>query len=78
MVDQVLDNDETEESKSESMSESKSESSTPGQNEKQGKRVYSNEFMLSKSNLNDEMFKVAYTLNVSSFNSCNAPNKTES
>ncbi|KAJ0703274.1 putative transcription factor interactor and regulator CCHC(Zn) family [Helianthus annuus] len=63
VVDHVLDSDETEESKSESMSESKSESSTPGQNEKQGKRVYSNEFLLSKSNLNDETFKVAYTLN---------------
>ncbi|KAJ0546137.1 hypothetical protein HanIR_Chr08g0357571 [Helianthus annuus] len=55
VVDHVLDNDETE--------ESKSESSTPGQNEKQGKRVYDKEFLLSKSNLNDETFKVAYTLN---------------
>ncbi|KAJ0457466.1 hypothetical protein HanIR_Chr15g0774041 [Helianthus annuus] len=67
VVDHVLDNDETEESKSElkseSMSESKSESSTPGQTEKQGKRVYNKEFLLSKSNLNDETFKVAYTLN---------------
>ncbi|KAJ0522138.1 putative transcription factor interactor and regulator CCHC(Zn) family [Helianthus annuus] len=67
VVDHVLDNDETEESKSmlksESMSESKSESSIPNQTEKQGKRVYSNEFLLSKSNLNDETFKVAYTLN---------------
>ncbi|KAJ0501792.1 putative transcription factor interactor and regulator CCHC(Zn) family [Helianthus annuus] len=45
------------------MSESKSESSTPGQNEKQGKGVYDKEFMLSKSNLDDEPFKVAYTLN---------------
>ncbi|KAF5757572.1 putative transcription factor interactor and regulator CCHC(Zn) family [Helianthus annuus] len=63
VVDHVLDNDETEESKLESMSESKSESSTPGQNEKQGKRVYDKEFLLSKSNLNDETFKVAYTLN---------------
>ncbi|KAJ0441356.1 hypothetical protein HanIR_Chr16g0796781 [Helianthus annuus] len=63
VVDHVLDNDETKESKSESMSESKSESSTPGQNEKQGKRVYDKEFLLSKSNLNDELFKVAYTLN---------------
>ncbi|KAJ0869507.1 hypothetical protein HanRHA438_Chr11g0489901 [Helianthus annuus] len=63
VVDHVLDNDETEESKSESMSESKSESSTPGQNEKQGKRVYDKEFLLSKSNLNDETFKVVYTLN---------------
>ncbi|KAJ0522101.1 hypothetical protein HanIR_Chr10g0478701 [Helianthus annuus] len=59
VVDHVLDNDETEESKS----ESKSEFSTPGQNEKQGKRFYDKEFLLSKSNLNDETFKVAYTLN---------------
>ncbi|KAJ0624743.1 putative transcription factor interactor and regulator CCHC(Zn) family [Helianthus annuus] len=63
VVDHVLDNDETEESKSESMSESKSESSTPSQTEKQGKRVYNKEFLLSKSNLDDEKFKVAYTLN---------------
>ena len=28
-----------------------------------GKRVYSKEFLLSKSNLNDETFEVAYTLN---------------
>ncbi|MFS7953362.1 hypothetical protein Hanom_Chr07g00617651 [Helianthus anomalus] len=63
VVDHVLDNDETEESKSESVTESKSESSIPSQTEKQGKRVYNNEFLLSKSNLNDEPFKVAYTLN---------------
>ncbi|KAF5759609.1 putative transcription factor interactor and regulator CCHC(Zn) family [Helianthus annuus] len=63
VVDHVLDNDETEESKSESMSESKSESSIPDQKEKQGKIVYDKEFLLSKSNLSDETFKVAYTLN---------------
>ncbi|KAJ0742882.1 hypothetical protein HanPI659440_Chr10g0369221 [Helianthus annuus] len=63
VVDHVLDNDETEESKSESSSESKSESSIPSQTEKQGKIVYDKEFLLSKSNLDDEPFKVAYTLN---------------
>ncbi|KAM0008767.1 putative transcription factor interactor and regulator CCHC(Zn) family [Helianthus debilis subsp. tardiflorus] len=63
VVDHVLDNDEKEESKSESSSESKSESSIPSQTEKQGKIVYDKEFMLSKSNLDDEPFKVAYTLN---------------
>ncbi|MFS7988093.1 hypothetical protein Hanom_Chr11g01030521 [Helianthus anomalus] len=63
VVDHVLDNDETEESKSESVSESKSESSTSSQTDKHGKRVYNKEFMLSKSNLNDEPIKVAYTLN---------------
>ncbi|MFS7945164.1 hypothetical protein Hanom_Chr06g00520971 [Helianthus anomalus] len=51
------------ESKSESMSKSKSESSTSSQTDKQGKRVYDKEFLLSKSNLSDEIFKVAYTLN---------------
>ncbi|KAJ0813857.1 putative transcription factor interactor and regulator CCHC(Zn) family [Helianthus annuus] len=63
VVDHVLDNDETEESKSEFISESKSKSSTPSQTEKQGKRVYNKEFLLSKSNLNEEPIKVAYTLN---------------
>ncbi|KAF5766373.1 putative transcription factor interactor and regulator CCHC(Zn) family [Helianthus annuus] len=63
VVDHVLDNDETEESKSESKSESKFETDTSSSKVKQGKRVYNKEFLLSKSNLNDETFKVAYTLN---------------
>ncbi|KAJ0903858.1 hypothetical protein HanPSC8_Chr07g0274911 [Helianthus annuus] len=63
VVDHVLENDEIEESKSEFVTESKSESSTPGQTEKQDKIVYDKEFLLSKSNLDDESFKVAYTLN---------------
>ncbi|KAJ0481801.1 putative transcription factor interactor and regulator CCHC(Zn) family [Helianthus annuus] len=63
VVDHVLDNDDTEESKSESRIESKSESSTPSQTEKQDKIVYDRKFLLSKSNLDDEPFKVAYTLN---------------
>ncbi|KAJ0508373.1 putative transcription factor interactor and regulator CCHC(Zn) family [Helianthus annuus] len=57
VVDQVLDKDETEESKS----ESKSDTSNP--KVKQGKRVYNKEFLLSQNNLNDETFKVVYTLN---------------
>ncbi|MFS7988105.1 hypothetical protein Hanom_Chr11g01030641 [Helianthus anomalus] len=63
VVDHMLDNDETEESKSESVSKSKSESGTSSQTDKRGKRVYNKEFLLSKSNLNDEPIKVAYTLN---------------
>ncbi|KAJ0827365.1 putative transcription factor interactor and regulator CCHC(Zn) family [Helianthus annuus] len=63
VVDHMLENDDIEESKSESASESKSESSTPGQTEKQGKIVYDKEFLLSKSNLDDGLFKVVYTLN---------------
>ncbi|KAJ0726053.1 putative transcription factor interactor and regulator CCHC(Zn) family [Helianthus annuus] len=63
VVDHVLDSDDSEESKSESASESKSESKTPGQTEKQGKLVYDRKFLLSKSNLDDGLFKVAYTLN---------------
>ncbi|KAJ0869475.1 hypothetical protein HanRHA438_Chr11g0489551 [Helianthus annuus] len=59
VVDHVLDKDDMEESKS----ESKSESSTPSSTVKKDKRVYNKEFLLSKSNLNDETFKVAYTLN---------------
>ncbi|KAJ0795025.1 hypothetical protein HanPI659440_Chr04g0145631 [Helianthus annuus] len=63
VVDHVLENDEIEESKSEFASESKSGSSTLCQTEKQDKIVYDREFLLSKSNLDDEPFKVAYTLN---------------
>ncbi|KAJ0883284.1 putative transcription factor interactor and regulator CCHC(Zn) family [Helianthus annuus] len=63
VVDHVLENDEIEESNSESASESKSESSIPGQTEKQDKIVYDRKFLLSKSNLDDGLFKVAYTLN---------------
>ena len=59
MVDQVLDKDE----ESESMSESRSSSSSVRNSKSSGKRVYSKEFLLSKSNLNDETFEVAYTLN---------------
>ncbi|KAJ0616280.1 putative transcription factor interactor and regulator CCHC(Zn) family [Helianthus annuus] len=54
MVDQVLDKDE--ESESGSLSSSVKSSKSSG-------RVYSKEFLLSKSNLNDETFEVAYTLN---------------
>ncbi|KAF5814598.1 hypothetical protein HanXRQr2_Chr03g0112881 [Helianthus annuus] len=63
VVDHVLDSDDSDESKSESASESKSESKTPVQTEKQGKLVYDRKFLLSKSNLDDGLFKVAYTLN---------------
>ncbi|KAF5813972.1 hypothetical protein HanXRQr2_Chr03g0105101 [Helianthus annuus] len=62
VVDQVLEKDETEELMSESKSESKSKSDTSSQKVKQGKWVYNKEFLLSKSNLNDEPVKVAYTL----------------
>ncbi|KAJ0658773.1 putative transcription factor interactor and regulator CCHC(Zn) family [Helianthus annuus] len=59
VVDQVLDMDE------ESKSESKSDSSSSSEKSPSSpvKRVYNKEFLLSKNNLNDEMFKVAYTLN---------------
>ncbi|KAJ0514708.1 putative transcription factor interactor and regulator CCHC(Zn) family [Helianthus annuus] len=63
VVDQVLEKDESEEFMSESRPESKSESDTSSQISKQGKRVYNKEFLLSKSNLDGETFKVAYTLN---------------
>ncbi|KAJ0785715.1 putative transcription factor interactor and regulator CCHC(Zn) family [Helianthus annuus] len=63
VVDHVLENDDIEESKSEFASESKSGSSTPCQTEKQDKIVYDRKFLLSKSNLDDGLFKVAYTLN---------------
>ncbi|KAJ0918596.1 putative transcription factor interactor and regulator CCHC(Zn) family [Helianthus annuus] len=63
VVDHVLDSDDSEESKSESVSESKSESKAPSQTEKQGKLAYDRKFLLSKSNLDDGLFKVAYTLN---------------
>ncbi|KAM0058715.1 putative transcription factor interactor and regulator CCHC(Zn) family [Helianthus debilis subsp. tardiflorus] len=63
VMDHVLENDDCEELKSESVSESKSESSILGETEKQGKIVYDRKFLLSKSNLDDGLFKVAYTLN---------------
>ncbi|KAJ0782260.1 putative transcription factor interactor and regulator CCHC(Zn) family [Helianthus annuus] len=59
VVDQVLDTDEESESKSES---GKSNSSVNKENSSV-KRSYSKEFLLSKANLNDETFKVVYTLN---------------
>ncbi|KAJ0887198.1 putative transcription factor interactor and regulator CCHC(Zn) family [Helianthus annuus] len=59
VVDQVLDTDEESESKSESGGSSSSVNSPKSS----VKRVYSKEFLLSKSNLNDETFEVAYTLN---------------
>ncbi|KAF5759650.1 putative transcription factor interactor and regulator CCHC(Zn) family [Helianthus annuus] len=66
VVDQVLDKDDSEESKPkskpESKPESKSESDTSKSSIKKDKRVYDKEFFLSKSNLNDEPVKVAYTL----------------
>ncbi|KAJ0948477.1 hypothetical protein HanRHA438_Chr01g0027691 [Helianthus annuus] len=62
VVDQVLDKDETKESMSESKSELKSKSNTSSQKVKQEKWVYDKEFLLSKSNLNDEPVKVVYTL----------------
>ncbi|KAJ0851037.1 hypothetical protein HanPSC8_Chr13g0587721 [Helianthus annuus] len=58
VVDQVLDKDE----ESESKSESGSSSSSVNCPKSSVKRVYSKEFLLSKSNLNDESIKVAYTL----------------
>ncbi|KAM0046474.1 hypothetical protein Hdeb2414_s0009g00316761 [Helianthus debilis subsp. tardiflorus] len=62
VVDQVLDKDDIEESNMESKPESKSESDALKPTIKKDKRVYDKEFLLSKSNLNDESFKVAYTL----------------
>ncbi|KAJ0848257.1 putative transcription factor interactor and regulator CCHC(Zn) family [Helianthus annuus] len=62
MVDQVLDTDDNEESKTKSKPESKSGSNASKQTVKKDKRVYDKEFLLSKSNLNDESVKVAYTL----------------
>ncbi|KAF5804038.1 putative transcription factor interactor and regulator CCHC(Zn) family [Helianthus annuus] len=59
VVDQVLDTDEESESKSESEG---SNSSVNSQNSSV-KRSYSIEFLLSKANLDDETFEVAYTLN---------------
>ncbi|KAF5781427.1 putative transcription factor interactor and regulator CCHC(Zn) family [Helianthus annuus] len=66
VVDQVLDKDEESESKSESESSFQSvgsSSSSDKSSKSSGKRAYSKEFLLSKSNLNDETFEVAYTLN---------------
>ncbi|KAM0008884.1 putative transcription factor interactor and regulator CCHC(Zn) family [Helianthus debilis subsp. tardiflorus] len=62
MVDQVLDTDDNEESKTKSKPESKSGSNASKQTVNKDKRVYDKEFLLSKSNLNDESVKVAYTL----------------
>ncbi|KAM0038192.1 hypothetical protein Hdeb2414_s0013g00411991 [Helianthus debilis subsp. tardiflorus] len=59
VVDQVLDTDE----ESESMSESGGSSSSVNSQKLSVKRVYNKEFLLSKSNLDDETFEVAYTLN---------------
>ncbi|KAF5802893.1 putative transcription factor interactor and regulator CCHC(Zn) family [Helianthus annuus] len=59
VVDQVLDTDEESESKSESGG---SNSSVNGP-KSSVKRSYSKEFLLSKANLDDETFEVAYTLN---------------
>ncbi|KAJ0849809.1 hypothetical protein HanPSC8_Chr13g0573231 [Helianthus annuus] len=64
VVDQVLDKDEESESKSESESSCQSvgsSSSSWKSSKSLGKRVYSKEFFLSKSNLNDETFEVVYT-----------------
>ena len=55
----MLDTDEESESKSESGGSSSSVNSP----KPSVKRAYSKEFLLSKSNLNDETFEVAYTLN---------------
>ncbi|KAM0035780.1 hypothetical protein Hdeb2414_s0015g00450571 [Helianthus debilis subsp. tardiflorus] len=60
VVDQVLDTDE--ESESKSLSESPGSSSVDSP-KSSVKRVYSEEFSISKSNLNEEIFEVAYTLN---------------
>ncbi|KAJ0949183.1 hypothetical protein HanRHA438_Chr01g0035941 [Helianthus annuus] len=66
VVDQVLEKDEESESKSESESSCQSvgrSSSSEKSSKSSGKRVYSTEFLLSKSNLNDQTFEVVYTLN---------------
>ncbi|KAJ0883184.1 putative transcription factor interactor and regulator CCHC(Zn) family [Helianthus annuus] len=66
VVDQVLDKDEESESKFESESSCQSvriSSSSEKSSKSSGKRVYSKEFLLLKSNLNDETFEVVYTLN---------------
>ncbi|KAF5803699.1 putative transcription factor interactor and regulator CCHC(Zn) family [Helianthus annuus] len=62
VVDQVLGKDDSEESKPESKPKSKSESDTSKPTVKKDKRVYDKEFLVSKSNLNDEPVRVAYTL----------------
>ncbi|KAF5813679.1 putative transcription factor interactor and regulator CCHC(Zn) family [Helianthus annuus] len=59
VVDQVLDMDEESKSKSKSDSSSSSEKSPSSP----VKRVYNKEFLLSKSNLNDESINLAYILN---------------
>ncbi|KAJ0445500.1 putative transcription factor interactor and regulator CCHC(Zn) family [Helianthus annuus] len=59
VVDQVLDTDKESESKSESGGQSSSVISPKSS----VKRSYSKEFLLSKANLGDETFEVAYTLN---------------
>ena len=46
----------------ESKPKSKSECDASKPTFKKDKRVYDKEFLMSKSNLNDESFKVAYTL----------------
>ncbi|KAF5759610.1 putative transcription factor interactor and regulator CCHC(Zn) family [Helianthus annuus] len=66
VVDQVLDKDEESESKSESESSCqsvRSSSLSEKSSKSSGKRVHSIEFLLSKSNLNNEEFEVVYTLN---------------
>ncbi|KAF5812922.1 putative transcription factor interactor and regulator CCHC(Zn) family [Helianthus annuus] len=60
----VKDGESESKSESESSCLSVRSSNSSGKSSKSsGKRVYSKEFLLSKSNLNDETFKVAYTLN---------------
>ncbi|KAF5788725.1 putative transcription factor interactor and regulator CCHC(Zn) family [Helianthus annuus] len=59
VVDQVLDTDE----ESESKSESGGSNSSVNSQKSSVKRSYSKEFLLSKANLDDETFEVAYTLN---------------
>ncbi|KAM0062166.1 putative transcription factor interactor and regulator CCHC(Zn) family [Helianthus debilis subsp. tardiflorus] len=59
VVDQVLDTDEESQSKSESGGSNSSVNSPKSS----VKRSYSKEFFLSKANLDDETFEVAYTLN---------------
>ncbi|KAJ0556425.1 putative transcription factor interactor and regulator CCHC(Zn) family [Helianthus annuus] len=59
VVDQVLDTDE----ESGSKSESGGSNSSVNSQKSSVKRSYSKEFLLSKANLDDETFEVAYTLN---------------